>query len=738
MVTSERYWNTWHPESCSRMEHLATGFSIVPGAFSEAESAYGQFPFDGNMRLYEHEMHGNYCRLRGVHARAEFEIEYLKPDPWTVLLRMTETRPPREWGIRYHMLVSLGFERGDGEMCVGRDGGVCGQSGNYHIAVHYAGEPPYDAVPAHTSDAVGRAMEDRGYKSTVEAQERSPGWVTCRYVLEQSPQVCLAVSVACDGETAAARAERAAGLFADWDGQRALALQEYPSGGDGRHSGMTEAVGEVMAWNAMWSGELRRAYHAIAKTWNRNFGGWYLFFSDSCYQILLATASGDVEMAGQNLDYTLSAATPDGNFAGMLSPYQKWVDRTQPPVLGFCLWMHYLWSGDIRAVERAYPVLRRAQAWYLSRRCDGEKRLIRLGTSPTGDGSYRGTKLAAKNETAMDNSPMYDEASFDRETGLLEMYDIGVSSQLALDMECTAHMAELLGKHSDAAGLEEAAAALRRDIDEYLWNGAEGIYANRHLDGRFGLASPTSFYPLAAGVPDEERLEASLRHIFDPEEFFTECPLIAINAKHPSARENRYWRGRTWAPQSFWTYLGLRRYGREAEACRLADRAVCYFERHWTEERRSFENYNPFTGEGTDTVDAQPFYSWSALLPLIWSMEQFGVTPWDGFYFGMYDGAAFTQKNRYYRGRLYDADCDGAVTELRCSGSVIFRSNLRARFRHFVRDGQGCGVCVSAPAAGWVEFPGVTARVLLVNGESVPPAERIPVPAGAATVRLLL
>lgn len=738
MVTTERYWNTWHPESCSRMEHLPTGFSIIPGAFSEAESAYSQFPFDNNMRLYEHEMRGRYCRLRGVHAQAEFEIEYLKADPWTVLLRMTETKPPREWGIRYHMLVSLGFEDAAGQMYADPDGSVRGKVDNYSIAVRYAGEPPYDAMPAPTSDAVGLAMADKGYKSTISAEEQAPSWVTCRYVLEQSPQVCLAVSIAHDDPTAAARAEQATRLFENWDARKAEALRAYPSGSDACHSGMTEAVSEVMAWNAMYSKEIHRAYHSIAKTWNRNFGGWYLFFSDSCYQLLMATASGDVEMAEQNLDYALSAATADGNFAGMLSPYQKWVDRTQPPVLGFCLWMHYLWSGDLHAVERAYPVLRRAQDWYLSRRCDGEVRLIRLGTSPTGDGSYRGTKLAAKNETAMDNSPMYDEASFDRKTGLLEMYDVGISSQLALDIECTAQMAELLGREEEASALRETAAELRRDINRCLWNEADGIYANRHLDGRFGLTSPTSFYPLAAGVPDEARLEASIGHIFDPAEFFTECPLIAINAKDPSARENCYWRGRTWAPQSFWTYLGLRRFGREEEAHKLADRAVCYFEKHWTDERRSFENYNPFTGEGTDTVDSQPFYSWTALLPLIWSLEQFGVTPWDGFYFGMHDGSAFTQRNRYYQGRLYDAVCDGGITTLSRSGHVIFRSDIPARFCHFAYDTHSCSVTVTAPREGWVEFPGLTPRQVLVNGESIAPMETVRISAGVSTIQLIL
>lgn len=720
------------------MEHLATGLSIIPGAFSEAESTYSQFPFDENMRLYEHDMRGNYCRLRGVHAQAEFEIEYLKPDPWTVLLRMTETKPPREWGIRYHMLVSLGFEEGAGQMWVTPEGHVCGKVDHYRIAVCSAGDPPYDAVPALTSDTVGNRMADKGYKSTVASEDEAPRWVTCRYVLEQSPQVCLAVSIAHDGQTARIQAEQAALLFRDWEAQKELALREYPSSGDTLHSGMAEAVGEVMAWNAMYSRELHRSYHSIAKTWNQNFGGWYLFFSDSCYQILMASASGDMEMAEHDLDYALSAATPDGNFAGMLSPYQKWVDRTQPPVLGFCLWMHYLWSGDLHAIARAYPILRRAQDWYLSRRCSGEARLIRLGTSHTGDGSYRGTKLAAKNEAAMDNSPMYDGASFDQKSGLLEMYDVGISSQLALDFECTAQIAERLGRQEEAAWLSRTAEELRREINRCLWDEADGIYANRHLDGRFGLTSPTSFYPLAAGVPDAARLESSIRHIFDPAEFFTECPLIAINAKDPSGHENRYWRGRTWAPQSFWTYLGLRRFGREAEANQLAGHAVRYFEKHWKDKRRSFENYNPFTGEGTDTVDSQPFYSWTALLPLIWSMEQFGVTPWDGFYFGMYDGSPFHQKNRWYQGRLYHVTCDGSITTLFRSGEVIFRSNLRTRFRHFVYDGQRCEVTVAAPEKGWVEFPGLSPQVLLINGHQAPLAENIQLPAGTSQVQLIL
>ena len=74
MITPERGWNTWHPVSCSRLENLPAGLSIVPGAFSEAESSYTQFPFDTETRLLEHESSGRYCRMRVSHACAEFEL----------------------------------------------------------------------------------------------------------------------------------------------------------------------------------------------------------------------------------------------------------------------------------------------------------------------------------------------------------------------------------------------------------------------------------------------------------------------------------------------------------------------------------------------------------------------------------------------------------------------------------------------------------------------------------------
>ncbi|MEG1858378.1 MAG: hypothetical protein RR216_06520, partial [Pseudoflavonifractor sp.] len=128
MTTAEKHWNTWDPASFFRMEHLPSGLSILPGAFSEAEHAYSEFKFDDGTRLYEHDRDGRYCRMAVTHAHAEFELEYMKPDPWTVLLRMRNIVPPREWGLRYHMLATIGFSGKSGTMYRTSGGTLCGKT----------------------------------------------------------------------------------------------------------------------------------------------------------------------------------------------------------------------------------------------------------------------------------------------------------------------------------------------------------------------------------------------------------------------------------------------------------------------------------------------------------------------------------------------------------------------------------------------------------------------------------
>lgn len=751
MVTPQKYWNTWHADSFTRMEFLPAGFSVVPAAYSEAEQKYSDFPFNEDTRLFEHEKDGRYCRMQVGHARALFMIEYLKTDPWTVLMRITNTRKPREWGLRYQLLLSFGFydrteeekrirdedgtQEEKGVMFRDDEGCLMGRKGEYHMAVAFA-EDPYVIHKTESHDALGRQMEQGAMRASHKETKESP-WATAAFTLATGSCVYGAVSVANDAAAAKKAAKNAVEAFGEWDEKKKEILKSRPYQKDDLHDGMLDAVCDIMAWNDMANPKRGIEYTAITKSWNKSFGGWFMFFSDACYQILLTSIAGDREMAVKNLDHCLAAATPGGNFAGMLSQWQHWVDRTQPPCLGYCLLQHYLMTGDKTPIFKALPSLVRAGEWYLENRNSESKSLIQLGTSKTGRGSHMRTKFAAQNEAAMDNSPMYDEAVYNKETGLLEQYDVGVSSMLALDVECQARIADILGYFSLGRILKDRADKIKKSINEYLWDEEQEIYANRNLDGSFGLTSPTSFYPLAAGVANESRVDACMEHIFNEEEFFTPCPLSAINARADAVHDNQYWRGRTWAPGPYWTYIGLRRAGRDEEANRLAGAAVKHFERHWKDLRRSYENYNPFTGEGDDSVDSDPFYSWSALFALMWSMERISMDPWNGLCFGMPDGSSFEIGNFPVKEGSASVICDGKFTRFLLNGKEVFVSDIKTRFKDFMYEPHFCKVMVNASCEGVVRFEGIIPLRTTVNGKEAGLSNEVKLKAGKNLVEII-
>lgn len=71
-----------------------------------------------------------------------------------------------------------------------------------------------------------------------------------------------------------------------------------------------------------------------------------------------------------------------------------------------------------------------------------------------------------------------------------------------------------------------------------------------------------------------------------------------------------------------------------------------------------------------------------------------------------------------------------------CGGAEIFRSNIPARFRHFVRDDHRASVTVTSDAGGTVSFPGITPRLALVNGVPVAAQSTLSVPGGTVCVEL--
>jgi len=398
---------------------------------------------------------------------------------------------------------------------------------------------------------------------------------------------------------------------------------------------------------------------------------------------LINAYAGDWTMARNCIKSAMDNTTPEGNLACLMAEFTEWVDRSQPPIASFIVYKYYQLTGDRQLLEEIYPVLLKANLWWYENRDGNNNGVLEYGSSQVGKGHFNGTKLAAKDEAAMDNSPMYDKAKFISESNTINMEDIALNSLLALDGESLSNIANIVGDNENAENVLEKSKDLKKKIDENLWDENKGMYSNKHWEKGFVCPSPTSFYPLAAGVPKGDRVDRLISHIFNEEEFWTEMPLPSVWIKEESVNDNVYWRGRSWPPLNFITYVGLKRYGKNEEATKLLNRIMKHYTKHWNEDRACYENHNTFTGEGKDSVDTDPYYGWGALYPLMWILEHIDLDPWNGFHFGSPEGNDFEIDGLKKSDGIYSLKCSSDGTILIKDGLEIVSTDAVGRFNNF-------------------------------------------------------
>ncbi|MDR1921216.1 MAG: hypothetical protein LBS31_05665 [Candidatus Adiutrix sp.] len=725
-ISKEKHFNTWSPQSPTIMMFLPARFRIGLSAYSYAGNTYADFPFSGAMKLLEHDHDGRYCALEAEHNGTVLRLEYFKTDEWTVRGRIKAVKPG-EWGLRFWVFVTMGFE-GQGQAAW-----VNGQAEfkyRSYIFIPRMKDEPVRACLTDDYDYVGRAMVEYGYYAPLK-NAAEPHWCAWAYNFEETPVIEFALAIANDAGLAQAKAGAALAAGEEaLDGLKASVSRALKM--EGRFDRCPEALRDVMAWNNIADFKNGRTFTSLTRYWiDRKFGGWFVWLDDVFYHALINAYSGDWQMAQNNILAALDNVTPADNLACLMSEFTEWVDRSQPPIAGFIVLSYYQLTRDKALVKRVFGSLLKAHLWWFDHRDGNGNGVLEYGSSIGGDGHFKRTKLAAKNEAAMDNSPMFDSAEFCPETGAINMEDVALNSLLALEGESLAELAAALGERETAAKLSERAETFKRRIDAALWDEERGLYANRRWDGSFVSPSPTSFYPLAAGIPDRDRAARLVKHIFDESEFWTAAPLPSIWLKDPAVNDDVYWRGRMWPPLNFVTYLGLRRYGFAAEASRLAERCTGVFHKCWTEKRACYENYNTFTGDG-DSVDTDSFYGWGALIPLIWVMEHFGVNSWDGFYFGSAEGRALEMDNIKAFDGLYRLSVSDK-TKLFKDGALIFEADGVGRFTRFQHDDHYAAVTApSADRAMTVRFIGRAPLKIKVDGQDRKIGEHIAVAKGAA------
>ena len=293
--------------------------------------------------------------------------------------------------------------------------------------------------------------------------------------------------------------------------------------------------------------------------------------------------------------------------------------------------------------------------WFLRKRLKAPLNLIALGSF--NDQTHRaGNMQDARYESGLDDSPMYD-GSFSNTTngcslnesgcGLMDLYDVGMSSLFAQEAFALAELAPYAGRPQSLVDqLNARGKAMAAKISAHLWDDSLGIFVNRFSgnDSFYAHVSPTSFYALAAkSATDEQAAIMSTNWLMNATRFCVSdsegtgphlglsdtCywPLPSISASDPAFPMLGYWRGYIWGPMAQLVFWGLQNYDHVPAARRARKSLAHQMEQlmlsQWTEHRHICENYNPHKHADTTGGDCSGtrFYHWGALTGLISLME---------------------------------------------------------------------------------------------------------------------
>ena len=616
-IPLRRAWNTWSMRP-AEMVFLPLGVRITPILYSTRTRTTSEIaPRENVVRLGRHDIGGTSVALETEHAGTRLRFAFAKPDPF-IVCGSWEGVDLSEWGLRFWVTLAVSAEGGEIVRHDVARGVAIVQIGSRFVGVATAEAPVQ--VTGHDSIAdLRKNFESNGYFHLASRSGAAPV-LALRFNLEMMRRGAYAAAVADTAELAAERAKAALASSA-----KAAVLPAQT----GQFEGALDAISDIVAWNTIWDETNARSYTTMSRVWN--LGKFAVWFNDQTFAALLVGLF-DVDLARENMAAALAGAAPDGNIACLVTSNDAWVDRGQPPLGAFTVWLLYLRTGERSLLEASYEALARNQRWWRRHRDPCGRGLVSCGTSAVGSGLYAGTAFGARNETGMDNSATHDEAVYDSETRTLSTFDLGLNCAVALDVEMLANIAAVLGDTEAAAEFAAAAEASRRLISEILWDEERGLFANRQRNGGFVRSvSPTSFYPLFCGAASEAQARRLLDHLADPNTFGGPFMLPNATRDDPAFADNVYWRGRIWPNVNFMVWLGLRRYGFLDEAGSLAEKSYSLFMAAWRERRIAAENYNASTGEPMDQPDTDPFYIWAGLLPLMAVGEISDVDPWQGW-----------------------------------------------------------------------------------------------------------
>jgi len=281
------------------------------------------------------------------------------------------------------------------------------------------------------------------------------------------------------------------------------------------------------------------------------------------------------QLAYRAIEAVLEAQRDDGFIPHMITPFGT-SDITQPPLLAWGIWEIFQIIKKRKILEKSYPRLKRYIKWNLEHRDSNKNYLCEW---------HIGENILSRcGESGMDNSPRFDKA--------LCMDAVDFSSFMANEAKYLEKMTEVLNYHEDKVLWHNLRKRIKENVNKLLWDEKTKFYYDRDIFGNLNrVKTVASFTPMFSGIAEPDQAKALVEHLLSDEEFNTEFPVPSVARSEPTYSQDM-WRGATWVNYNYMVMLGLKRYGYDEIARRIAEKTLKWIAFWYKEEGAIFEYFD--------------------------------------------------------------------------------------------------------------------------------------------------
>lgn len=259
----------------------------------------------------------------------------------------------------------------------------------------------------------------------------------------------------------------------------------------------------------------------------------------------IAIVTYNQELAKDCIRSVLSQQWENGFIPAMMNPYTT-VDQTQPQVLAWGTWEVYQKTKDKAFLSECVEKLDKYLTWDRKNRDKNGNGLLEWFVEP----DYTECKSG---ESGQDNSPRFE---FDE-----DMDAVDFSTFQAWDAEYLSLIYAELGNEEKSREWKEYSDYIKAQVNALLWCDEDGTYYDRLRSGELTkVLTPSSFFPMIAGIPSREQAEKMVKTLTNPQLLWTKLPLSTVSTKHPMYGTDM-WRGGVWMNINYFVMKGLKKYG---------------------------------------------------------------------------------------------------------------------------------------------------------------------------------